>query len=98
MTLKWLRSAVATRVAQLDYIAQTNPTAAATQGNRIDAQVRRLLQYPYLGRVGVKRGTRELVITGTPFVIVYRVRIRAKRIEVVDRWHSAQNILAHARP
>ena len=92
MTLKWLRSAVATRVAQLNYIAQTNPKAAANQGNHIDTEVRRLLRYPYLGRVGVKHGTRELVITGTPFVLVYRIRIRAKRIEIVDLWHSAQNI------
>lgn len=75
--LVWLRRAINDRDAQLDYIAQANPLAAVTQGDRIDEQVDHLLQHPQMGRQGRKQGTRELVISRTPFIVVYRSRASA---------------------
>lgn len=88
MTLVWLRRAIADRDAQLDYIAQDNPRAAIEQGNRIAHQVGQLVQHPEMGRPGRKQGTRELVISQTPFIAVYRVK--GKRIELVRLLHGSQ--------
>ena len=70
MKLVWLSTALADRDAQLDTIAQNNPSAAIEQGDRIARQIGQLVQYPEMGRVGRKRGTREMVISRTPFVVV----------------------------
>ena len=86
--LVWLKRAINDRDAQLDYIAQDNPLAAVSQGDRIDAQVDILLQHPQLGRPGRKQGTRELVISHTPFIVVYR--IKGQRIELLRLLHGAQ--------
>lgn len=86
--LVWLRRAIADRDAQLDYIAQDNPGAAIEQGDRIAYQVEMLAEHPELGRAGRKQGTRELVISRTPFIVVYR--IRGERIELLRLLHGAQ--------
>lgn len=86
--LVWLQRAIHDRDAQLDFIAQDNPLAAVSQGDRIDEQVDILLQHPQMGRPGRKQGTRELVISRTPFIVVYR--IKGKRIELLRLLHGAQ--------
>ncbi len=86
--LVWLKRAIHDRDAQIDYIAQDNPLAAVSQGDRIDAQVDMLLQHPQMGRPGRKQGTRELVISRTPFIVVYR--INGKRIELLRLLHGSQ--------
>jgi toxin ParE1/3/4 len=85
-----LPTAVANRDAHLDYIAQDSPSAAIEQGDRIEHQVGLLIEHPEMGRPGRKRGTRELVISRTPFVVVYRIKPRAKRIELMRVLHGAQ--------
>jgi toxin ParE1/3/4 len=42
------------------------------------------------GRPGRKRGTRELVISRTPLVVVYRIRPKMQRIEILRVLHGAQ--------
>ena len=86
--LVWLQRAIQDRDAQLDYIAQDNPMAAVSQGDRIAEQIEILQQHPQMGRPGRKQGTRELVISRTPFIVVYRVK--AKRIELLRVLHCAQ--------
>ena len=86
--LVWLQRAIQDRDAQLDYIAQDTPTAAVSQGDRIAEQIEILQQHPQMGRPGRKQGTRELVISRTPFIVVYRVK--AKRIELLRVLHGAQ--------
>lgn len=41
-----------------------------------------------MGRPGRKQGTRELVISRTPFIVVYR--LKAKRIELLRVLHGSQ--------
>ena len=88
MKLVWLARAIATRNAQIDYIARDNTTADLKQGNRIAEQIEALKQHPELGRLGRVRGTRELVISRTPFIVVYRVK--ATRVEILRVLHGAQ--------
>lgn len=77
------------RFEQLDYIAQDNPLAAISQDEEIEHQVDMLMQHPQMGRPGRKKGTRELVISRTPFIVVYRVK--GTRIEVIRLLHSSQH-------
>jgi toxin ParE1/3/4 len=42
------------------------------------------------GRAGRKKGTRELVISRTPFIVVFRVKSRAARIEILRVLHSSR--------
>lgn len=89
-TIKWLPRASADRFKQLDFIAQQNPLAAISQDEQIEKQVDALAGTPPIsGRPGRKPGTRELVISKTPFVAVFR--IKGQTIEILRLLHSAQN-------
>lgn len=88
MILAWSPLAAEERFEQLDYIAQDNPLAAITQDEEIEQQTSLLVEQPEMGRVGRVKGTRELVITHTPFIVVYR--IKGERIEILRLLHGAQ--------
>ena len=89
MIIDWLPEANRSRFAQLDYIAQDNPLAAAELDEEIEHQVDMLLQHPKMGRPGRVKGTRELVIGRTPFIAVYRLE-GSKRIEIIRLLHGSQ--------
>lgn len=80
MKVEWLPEAEGNRASQLAYIAERNPRAAVDMGDAILAAVARLADYPGSGRPGRVQGTRELVVTGTPYVVVYRVEPSAVTI------------------
>lgn len=88
MIIRWLPQAHRNRLAQLDYIAQDNPLAAIGQDEQIERQVNMLADHPKMGRPGRVAGTRELVVSSTPFVVIYR--LQAQHIEVIRLLHSAQ--------
>lgn len=88
MIIRWLLQAHHNRLAQLDYIAQDNPLAAIGQDEEIERQVNMLLEHPKMGRAGRVAGMREGVVSGTPFVVIYR--LRAQHIEVIRVLHSSQ--------
>ena len=90
MKLVWLHLAQRLRFAQLNYIAQQNPQAALRVDSEIEQQVDHLPEHPDMGRSGRVKGTRELVIQRTPFILVYRVRAKDSRIEVLRVLHGAQ--------
>ena len=88
MIVAWLPRAIANRDAQLGRIAQESAQAAIEQGDRIEQQISQLIAYPEMGRAGRKQGTRELVISRTPFIVIYR--IKGERIELIRLLHGAQ--------
>lgn len=88
MILVWLCRAIIDRKKQLDYIAQDSFKAAIEQGKRIDHNIDQLTHNPELGRLGRKQNTRELVISRTKFIAVYR--ISGKYIEVLRLLHTSQ--------
>ncbi|KJF65561.1 type II toxin-antitoxin system RelE/ParE family toxin [Rhizobium nepotum] len=72
-----------------DYIAERNPRAAAKVVRTIHQTTARLLSAnPYLGRNGEIEGTRELVVSGLPYIVAYRVRDR--QIEILFVQHAAR--------
>lgn len=70
------------------YVAQDKPDAAARLATRIVAVVEALRNHPYLGRAGAEPGIRELVIGGTPYIVLYRVC--SGRVTISTIWHGAQ--------
>ncbi len=55
------------------WIHARNPVAAASVGRRILNAVEQLRDFPLRGRPGRSPGTRELVISGLPYLVVYSV-------------------------
>ena len=70
-----------------EYIAQDNPEAAERIVMRVMERVSGLAFHPLQGRPGRVEDTRELVIYGTSYIAVYRVR---ERVEVLRIRHSSQ--------
>jgi toxin ParE1/3/4 len=73
MAARWLRRALLDLDDAYDYVAADKPEAARRLVDHIEEGGRRLSLHPNIGRPGRVPGTRELVIAGTPFLVVYRV-------------------------
>jgi toxin ParE1/3/4 len=71
-----------------DYVGQDKPEAAGRLAMRIVAVVEALRDHPHLGRAGSDTGIRELVIGGTPYIVIYSVE--GERVIVSTIWHGAQ--------
>jgi addiction module RelE/StbE family toxin len=71
-----------------EYLSEHAPARADTVVDRILAGIDVLEQYPNLGRRGRLDGTRELVITGTPFIVFYR--LRKSQVEILGVLHAAR--------
>lgn len=50
-----------------------NPNKAKAVAARLFGIAEHLEKHPELGRVGVVPGTRELVVGGTPYILIYAV-------------------------
>ena len=88
MRLYWTPIAMGDLRAAYEYVARENAAAAETLVEQIFGVVERLELYPRMGRAGRVEGTRELVIAGTAFVVVYRVA--AERVDVLAVLHAAR--------
>jgi toxin ParE1/3/4 len=79
---------MADREAIFDYIEAESPRAAASIDDRIESCVRSLTRFPKMGRSGRVGGTRELVISGTPYVATYY--IVGDTVRILRVLHGAQ--------
>jgi addiction module RelE/StbE family toxin len=71
-----------------EYLSEHAPARVDAIVDRILAGIDALEQYPNLGRRGRLDGTRELVITGTPFIVFYR--LRKSQVEILGVLHAAR--------
>jgi toxin ParE1/3/4 len=88
MPIVWLSVAVQDILHIRTYIADQDPSSARDVASKIDKLVNMLATMPNMGRPGRIFGTRELVIKGTPFLVVYRVQ--NERVEVLRVLHGRQ--------
>ncbi len=88
MKLQWSRFAFEDRIAIFDYIEQDNPRVALRVDERIKSSIERLTAFPEMGRVGRVDGTRELVISNTPYIAAYQIMEDA--ILILRILHGAQ--------
>lgn len=88
MTVIWSPRAEQLLTAIDDHIAGDNAEAADRVTHAILSGLSRLTHLPYMGRPGRVPGTRELVITGTPYLVPYR--IKGDRVEILAVLHGRQ--------
>lgn len=89
MKVSWLREASVSLDSHYDYLATRNPKAARLVFLRIVATAKRLQQFPHSGRPGKLEGTRELVVPGFPYVIVYRAG--SSSVEILRVFHTSRD-------
>ena len=70
------------------YISENNPFAAKALYERIEVAATEIIDTPYIGRPGRVPGTRELVISNTPYLLPYQVR--SDSIEILRVYHAAR--------
>lgn len=88
MTIRWEEDAVADLVALRKYIKQENPTASVKVAQRILEKIDLLRTQPFFGNPGRIHNTRELVITDTPYTIIYHVI--SDTISILRVFHQAR--------
>ena len=69
-----------------DYISTENPKAAREIIAQILEGLEQLKKFPESGRSGRRKGTRELVISNLPYVIIYRLNKNA--LEILTFLHT----------
>lgn len=88
MKVAWTEPAVADLRHVRAYIEGRNRQAARSVARKIRTAVTLLEEHPAAGRAGRVPATRELVVTGTPYLVAYRVR--RGTIEILRVLHGAQ--------
>jgi toxin ParE1/3/4 len=88
MIIWWSTPATQQLAAVHKYIAAEDEAAATEIANHIWDSVDMLARHPFAGRKGRVPGARELVISGTPFVVAYRIEKNEVRILAV--MHAAR--------
>lgn len=89
MRIRWTDPAVRDFTAICDYLEQHgNSDIAGRVAKHIFTSVGMLSKFPESGRSGRKPETRELVLSGLPYLVIYRVRHDS--IDVLRILHGAQ--------
>ncbi|MBI4849527.1 MAG: type II toxin-antitoxin system RelE/ParE family toxin [Nitrospirae bacterium] len=88
MHLEWTVPALNDLKDAGDFIFQDSPQSAKRMAERVQEAVEYLIEYPNMGRHGRVSGTRELIVSGTPFIVVYRT---------VEAGIQILRVLHHAR-
>jgi toxin ParE1/3/4 len=87
--IEWTEQALRQLDQAHDFIALANSEdVAARVTMQIITSVEQLVSFPMLGRAGRVPGTRELVISSTPFIAAYA--IDGDRIVILAVYHGAQ--------
>jgi toxin ParE1/3/4 len=88
MRVRWLKTALQDLNGEAEHIAHDNPDASAKVVTSIHEAVQLLAKFPAMGRAGRVHGTRELVVSGTPYIVPYRVR--DNEIQILRVFHGAR--------
>ena len=89
MSVVWRQTATAELVEHVvDYANRHDPLTAYRVFDEVRARAEILDNQPGIGRPGRVRGTREFVVIGTPFILVYR--IQSAQVEVLRVLHGRQ--------
>jgi toxin ParE1/3/4 len=88
MPIRWLHKALRSLEQAHDFLAQESPEAAIQLVFKIRAATNKLASYPAMGRPGRVDGTKELVILGSPYLVIYRVK--GQRVEILRVLHGSR--------
>ena len=87
MMIRWLDDAINDLCALRSYIDQDSSVAASHMIEKILQTVNLLSDQPEIGRYGRVANTRELIISGTAYIVPYRVK--NNKIEILRVFHCA---------
>jgi plasmid stabilization system protein ParE len=73
----------------VERLEDLNPAAARRIGDAIIIKVAELGSMPKIGRPGRLADTRELVITRTPYIVVYELAEGRDRVDILRVIHGA---------
>lgn len=90
MRLRWTENALKALIEIESYIAGENPAAAKKVFNLLYEQAHILKNMPNIGRKGRRAGTRELILSEIPYIIIYR--INDDFIDIVTIIHTARRL------
>jgi len=88
MELRWTEESAADLERITDYLFEHAPNRAAELVREIYDAPADLLTFPRRGRPGKKTGTRELVLSPLPYIVVYQ--ITGDVIHLIRILHGAQ--------
>lgn len=71
MQIRWTNKALDNLDVAVEYIAADNPRAAKMVAQKIWDSIQLLNDQPGIGRPGRVVGTRELVVSGLPYIVPY---------------------------
>jgi addiction module RelE/StbE family toxin len=84
----WSKPAEVSFLEHIEYLLARSPSGAANVVAAVIEGVEGIEEYPFKGRQGRWRGTRELVIARYPYIVAYRVRVDV--IEILYVHHTRQ--------
>ena len=92
MQLKWTRLAVDDLDQMEVYISREHSGTVAVNVvlKVIDTTELVLREHPSAGRVGRVKGTRELVIDGVPYVVIYQIMSEPSQVQLLRVLHEAR--------
>lgn len=88
MQLRWSEEAADDLERITNHLFEQTPPHAPEVVRTIYQAPATLLQFPHRGRLGRKEGTRELVLSPLPYIVVYRISDDA--IHILRILHGAQ--------
>jgi toxin ParE1/3/4 len=89
MRIRWTEPASRDLTQICDYLSKEDSRATARRiAIQIHERINTLAEFPELGRPGRKVGTRELIVTGQPYLAIYR--LQGEAIELLRILHGAQ--------
>jgi toxin ParE1/3/4 len=88
MKICWSSEAAADFAGIVEFIREQNPSAAHRVGHTIYESATSLESFHNRGRPGRVEGTRELVLSPLPFILVYRVQ--RNTVEIARVLHGSQ--------
>jgi len=89
MRLRWTTPATNDLYNIVSHIRRDNLVAATNVAPTLYDGCDSLREFPYLGRKGRITGQRELVFSGLPYIVVYRIKDQV--VELLRIYHGAQN-------
>lgn len=89
MQVRWTEPATRDLEEISEYIRSDRPTAATQVAKALFDAANNLSDLPGRGRIGRTPGTRELVVSGLPYIVVYR--ISGEAIHILRIYHGARN-------
>lgn len=89
MRLRWTPAAASDLENIADYLHHQIPQVAQQTVRRLYAEINELGRFPSRGRPGREPGTRELVLSGLPYVVIFRNSDQV--VEILRIYHGSQN-------